>query len=354
MKFYPLKISEIRRESPECVSIAFDVPPALHDTFQFTQGQYLTLRTELQGQEVRRSYSLCSSPLDREWRVAVKKVDGGQFSSFANDSLKVGSQLEVAAPEGRFYPAAVAPDAISHYVLFAAGSGITPVISILKTVLRLAPESRVTLVYGNKRSASIIFREEIEGLKNKYLNRLQVVHVLSRERPDAEWQHGRINQNLLQQMAEKLPELLEGDQYFICGPEEMIHSVREELEKRGISKSKIHFELFGTNQANAQKMHMPVSELVVSRAEIQLDGLRFDLPIHEGQTILDAAEAAGTDLPYACRGGVCCTCRAKLLEGAVEMDANYALDEDEVEAGFILTCQSHPKTPTLKVNFDIK
>lgn len=354
MKFYPLKISEIRRESPECVSIAFEVPPSLHQTFHFTQGQYLTLRTELQGQEVRRSYSLCSSPLDQEWRVAVKKVDGGQFSTFANDQLTTGSQLEVSPPDGRFFPESVAPNSVRHYVLMAAGSGITPVMSILKTVLRQSPESRVTLIYGNKRSASIIFREEIEGLKNRYLDRLQVVHVLSRERPDAAWQHGRINQNLLQQMAENLPELLEGDQYFICGPEEMIHCVREELEKKGISKSKIHFELFGTNQSNAHRNNAATSDRVVSHAEIQLDGLRFDLPIHEGEAILDAALAAGADLPFACRGGVCCTCRAKLEEGTVEMDVNYALDESEVEAGFILTCQSHPKTPKLKVNFDIK
>lgn len=354
MKFYPLKIAEIRRESPECVSIAFEMPPALREIFQFTQGQHLTLKTELQGQEVRRSYSLCSSPADAEWRVAVKKVEGGLFSAFANEQLEAGAQLDVAPPEGRFYPASVALDTVAHYVLFAAGSGITPVMSILKTVLRQSPASRVTLVYGNRHARSIIFLEEIEGLKNRYLDRLQVVHILSRERPDAAWQHGRINEALLDQMAEKLPAILEGDQYFICGPEEMIHCLRGELEKRGIPKSKIHFELFGTNQSKGPKAGAVIGERVVARAEIQLDGLQFEVPIHEGEAVLDAALAVGADLPFACKGGVCCTCRAKLLEGAVEMDVNYALDPEEVEAGFILTCQSHPVTPTLKVSFDIK
>lgn len=354
MKFYPLKISDIRRETPECVSIAFEVPPALQETFHFIQGQYLTLRAELGGEEVRRSYSLCSSPLEKEWRVAVKKVDGGLFSTFANEQLKTGQVLEVAPPDGRFFPNGLAADTAANYVFFAAGSGITPVISIIKTVLKQSPETQVTLVYGNRKAGSVIFREAIDGLKNKYLGRFQVIHILSQERVDVPWQSGRIDAQRLTQLFEKLPDLLKADQFFICGPEAMIHSVREALESRQIAKAHIHLELFGTSQGYAKKSQQKVSETVVATAEIRLDGVRFDVPIHEGQAILDAALAAGADLPFACKGGVCCTCRAKLTEGKVEMDANYALDEEEVEAGFILTCQAHPKTSVLKVDFDIK
>lgn len=354
MRFYPLKISEVRRETPDCVSIAFDVPDDLAGVFQYRQGQYLTLRTHIGQEEVRRSYSLCSSPLDRQWRVAIKKVAGGVFSTFSNEKFKKGDTLEVAPPDGRFFPAGLSLDAPGHYVLFAAGSGITPILSILKTVLRQSPESRVTLVYGNKNAASVIFREEIEGLKNLYLGRLRVVYILSRERVDTEWQRGRIDQQRLDQIFEKLPDLLAGDQYFVCGPDEMTACVRENLEKQGVPTSKIHFELFGTGNKSRQHQSVAVSETVVAHAEIKLDGILFDVPIHEGQMVLDAALAAGADLPFACKGGVCCTCRAKLTEGAVEMEVNYALDPEEVEAGFILTCQSHPKTKTLKVDFDTK
>ncbi|MBL7826625.1 MAG: phenylacetate-CoA oxygenase/reductase subunit PaaK [Saprospiraceae bacterium] len=354
MKFYPLKISDIRRETQECVSIAFDVPSELQGTFQFTQGQYLTLRTHLGNEEVRRSYSLCSSPLENEWRVAVKKVDGGVFSTFANETLKRGDTLEVAPPDGRFFPEGLQVDKPGEYVFFAAGSGITPVISIIKTILERSPESRITLVYGNKRAATVIFREQIEGLKNRHLGNFQVVHILSQERVDVPWQSGRINADRLNDLLEMLPEVLNADQFFICGPEDMIHTVRAGLEARNIPKQKIHLELFGTNQQRHQKQQQKTSGTVIATAEIKLDGVRFEVPIHEGQALLDAAMAVGADMPFACKGGVCCTCRAKLTEGKVEMEANYALDEDEVEAGFILTCQSHPLTPTLKVDFDQK
>ncbi len=354
MKFYPLKISDVRRETKDCVSIAFEVPEDLKEAFKFTQGQYLTLRTHIGEEDVRRSYSLCSSPLEASWRVAIKKVDGGVFSSFSNEKLKKGDYLEVALPDGRFFPATLGIEPEGKYVLFAAGSGITPIISILKTVLETAPKSEVTLVYGNKNAASVIFREEIEGLKNRYLGRLRVIHVLSRERMDTEWQRGRIDKERLAMIFEKMPDMLSADQYFVCGPEEMTANVRESLEKHGVSKSKIHFELFGTGKQAAKKQVVATPETVIAHAEIRLDGVRFDVPIHEGQAVLDAALAAGADLPFACKGGVCCTCRAKLTEGEVEMEVNYALDPHEVEAGFILACQSHPKTPVIKVDFDVK
>lgn len=354
MRFYPLKISDVRRETSDCVSIEFEVPETQLDVFQYTQGQYLTLRTHIGEEEVRRSYSLCSSPLEGAFRVAIKKVDGGVFSSFANEQLRKGDILEVAPPDGRFFPAAVDLMTAGHYVFFAAGSGITPILSIIKTVLWKSPQSRITLVYGNKNAASVIFREEIEGLKNRYLQRLRVVHVLSRERVDTEWQRGRIDEEKLAQILDKIPDLLEGDQFFVCGPEEMTAGVRTTLEKHGVSKSKIHFELFGTGNKARKKQTAEVSANIVAHAEVRLDGLVFEVPIHEGQAVLDAALAVGADLPFACKGGVCCTCRAKLTEGVVEMEVNYALDPHEVEAGFILTCQSIPKTPTIKVDFDVK
>ncbi|MCB0524991.1 MAG: phenylacetate-CoA oxygenase/reductase subunit PaaK [Lewinellaceae bacterium] len=354
MKFYSLHISDIRQETPECVSIAFEVPKDLQSEFQYRQGQHLTVRMQMNGEEVRRSYSLCSSPLEEGWRIAVKKVEGGVFSTFANEQLKKGDLLEVAAPDGRFFPENLDIKAGDHVVLFAAGSGITPVISIIKSLLVSNPDCQISLIYGNKNAASVIFLEEIEGLKNRYLGRFQVFHVLSRARTDVDWQRGRIDQERLQLIFKKMPDLLEGNHYFICGPEEMLLSVRESLEKNGISKSNIHFELFGTGKVGEKKKAAVVSENIVAQAEIRLDGLRFDVPIHGGEVVLDAALAAGADLPFACKGGVCCTCRAKLVEGEVDMEVNYALDPEEVEAGFILTCQATPKTKSLKIDFDTK
>jgi ring-1,2-phenylacetyl-CoA epoxidase subunit PaaE len=200
----------------------------------------------------------------------------------------------------------------------------------------------------------VIFREEIEGLKNRYLGRFQVIHILSQERVDVPWQSGRITAARLDEMLEVMPDILGADQFFVCGPEEMIACVREGLQSRGIPKDHVHFELFGTGQHKQKKSQQPVSDAVIATAEIRLDGVRFDVPVREGQAVLDAALATGADLPFACKGGVCCTCRAKLTEGKVEMEANYALDEEEVEAGFILTCQAHPLTPVIKVDFDIK
>ena len=365
MQFFPLKIKNLRRETSDCVSIAFDVPGHIKPNFNFIQGQYLTLKTSIGGEEIRRSYSICSSPCDDELRIAVKRVEGGIFSTFANQKLEKGNILEVAAPDGRFYPIKTVHTEIAqkHYVLIAAGSGITPILSILKTVLKTEPESEVTLIYGNRNTASIIFREEIEGLKNKYMERLRVFHVLSRERMDSDLFHGRIDSFKIKQIFDKIPDLLSKEtsterggqltQFFICGPEDMINDVRNALAERGVDRHNIHFELFGTNKKAANINHS-LSEKVISIATIRLDGVSFDVPIHEGEAVLDAALAVGADLPFACKGGVCCTCRAKLTEGAVEMDVNYALDPEEVEAGFILTCQSKPQTAKITVNFDIK
>jgi ring-1,2-phenylacetyl-CoA epoxidase subunit PaaE len=354
MKFYTLKIAEIRRETADCVSIVFEMPAELRHVFTFRQGQYLTLRAHLDETEVRRSYSLCTAPQEGDLRVAVKKVQGGIFSTFVNEKLRKGDVLEVAPPEGRFFPESLTLPPSSHGVFFAAGSGITPILSIIKTVLLTSSSTRVTLFYGNKNAQSVIFREEIEGLKNRYMGRIRVVYILSRERVDTAWQHGRIDGSRMEQLVENIPDMLKGDQFFVCGPEDMTHAVREGLEKQGVSKAKIHFELFGVGKGKAGAVSDAVSDRVVAHAEIRLDGVLFDVPIHEGQAVLDAAMAAGADLPFACKGGVCCTCRAKLTEGTVEMEVNYALDPHEVAAGYILTCQARPTTKTIKVDFDTK
>ena len=352
MNFYALKIKEIRRETADCVSLLFDVPPPYSSDFKFIQGQYLTLKTTIEGAEIRRSYSLCSSPLDGELRIAVKKVEGGIFSTFANEKLKKGTILEVAAPDGRFYtPLSIAHQ--KHYVLIAVGSGITPIFSILKTILKTEPQSKITLIYGNKNASSVIFREDIEALKNKYMERLRVIHILSRERVDAELFHGRINALKIKELCLKMPEILRGSEYFLCGPEDMINDLKTEFLNSGIDKKHLHFELFGT-QKHAVKTHIAPSEKIVATAKITLDGICFDLPIHEGEAVLDAALRMGADLPFACKAGVCCTCRAKLTHGAVEMEVNYALDHNEIEAGFILTCQAMPRTAHLAVDYDVK
>jgi ring-1,2-phenylacetyl-CoA epoxidase subunit PaaE len=352
MIFHTLKIKEVRKETTDCVSILFDIPEHLTPNFTFKQGQYLTLKANVEGEEIRRSYSICSAPFENELRIAIKKVEGGKFSTFTNEKLKKGDTLEVASPDGRF-TTLLNFNHKKHYVLIAAGSGITPILSILKSVLKEEPQSEITLIYGNKNAASVIFREEIEGLKNKYMQRLRVFHVLSRERVDAELLHGRINAMKIKAFSEKISEILRGSEYFLCGPEDMINDIRQVLSEHQIDAKNIHFELFGTNKKN--HTHAVIStEKVVSTATIKLDGISFDVPIHEGEMVLDAALRMGADLPFACKGGVCCTCRAKITEGVVDMVVNYALDHDELERGYILTCQAMPKTARVVIDFDVK
>ncbi len=349
--FYPLRVKAIQRETADCVSVAFDLPTDLRPVFEYLPGQYLTLRTELDGEEVRRSYSICSAVTDDALRVAIKKLPGGRFSTFANEQLRVGDTLEVMAPAGRF-TLRLDPEREGHYVGFAAGSGITPVMSILKSVLTTEQKSRFTLFFGNRTSDSIIFREELEGLKNRYLNRLSVHHILSREHTGSDLFTGRIDQEKVGTFLDRLIDQSEVDGFFICGPEEMIHTVREELYNRGVPKEKVHFELFGTAVSKKRVIREDEPE-VQSTILIKLDGNRIEFSLSSrGDTILDAALKAGADLPYACKGGVCSTCRARLESGEIEMDVNYALEPDEVEAGFILTCQSHPKSARVEVDFD--
>ena len=356
LHFHSLKIKDIKRETQNCVSISFEIPKQLKKEFEFLQGQSLTLRKIIEGEEIRRSYSICTSPLDNEVRVAVKKVQGGLFSTFANTELKTGDVIEVMPPSGNFYTE-LNPSNKKNYVAFAAGSGITPVISLIKTTLLTEPQSTFTLVFGNKNHSSIIFKEELEGLKDKYIERFRLYHILSRERMEAEINYGRINAEKCLQLT-KLIDLDAADEFFICGPEEMIFGVRDFLQEKGIDKRKIHFELFTTPLRKASRYKPPVvseTNKETSKITVTLDGRSFDFNLdYDSNNILDAALAQGADLPYACKGGVCTTCKAKLIEGKIEMEVNYGLEADEVEAGYILTCQSHPRSEKVVVDFDVK
>ncbi len=354
-KFYPLQVKKITRETNDAVSVSFDVPEELKEIFRYKQGQYLTLKTKVDGEEVRRSYSLCSSPLDDHWRIAIKKVPGGLFSTYASEVLKPGDAIEVMPPNGRFYKELYTTQA-KNYLAFAAGSGITPILSIIETTLRTEPNSSFTLVYGNRNRNNIIFKEELEALKNRFIERFRLYHILSREKTDAPLNHGRIDAEKCAYIFSKLVDNKSIDEYFLCGPEEMIFSVKDYLESQQIDQSKIHFELFTTNKKSSAFISHITGQAdngPMSKITVKLDGIEqsFNLA-YDGESILDAALHEGADLPFACKGGVCCTCKARLTEGEVIMEVNYGLEPDEVAAGFILTCQSHPKTSVVKVDFD--
>lgn len=351
-KFHTLTISDIRRETEDTVSIAFDIPAELKQDYFFQSGQYLTLRTDIDGEDTRRSYSLSSAPHENEWRVAIKKIEGGKFSSLANEKLTIGQNLEVMTPAGHFHLNA-SPVHQKSYVLIAAGSGITPIISIAKTILQEEPLSDITLFYGNKGFASIIYREEIEALKNKYMDRLRVVHILSRESLGNAIQKGRIDSDKLEKLHKAFLANTIIDEIFVCGPEEMIHSVKDNYSAY-VDPKNIHFELFTTAGSTIEKAPKnPNEPSIASNVKVIIDGDTIELALDsDGDSILDAAFKAGGDLPFACKGGVCCTCKARILEGTASMDINYALEQDEIEAGYILTCQAHPTSKTLTVSFD--
>jgi len=357
--FHKVRIKEIRKETSDCVSISFDIPPQLRESFSFEHGQNITIRKHINGEETRRSYSICSAPFDKELRVAVKRVEGGIFSTLANSALRAGDELEILPPTGKFNTT-LDPGNKKKYLAFAAGSGITPVISIIKTTLLVEPHSSFTLVYGNRSRSSIIFFETLEGLKNKYMNRLSLVHVLSREKTESHINYGRIDIEKLMELSKLLNYEVQ-DEIFICGPESMIFSVKEFLEQKGVDKRKIHFELFTTpgmkksSSGLSDDKNHETSSGSKSKITIKLDGRKFDFDLsYDDDSILDASLKQGADLPYACKGGVCCTCKARLLEGQVAMDVHWGLEDEEIQQGYILTCQSHPKTSKVVVDFDIK
>ncbi|MFT6501861.1 MAG: ring-1,2-phenylacetyl-CoA epoxidase subunit PaaE [Crocinitomicaceae bacterium] len=350
--FHSLVANDIINETEDTVSIAFDVPSELSDDYKFKSGQYLTLRADINNEDTRRSYSLCSSPFENELRVAVKQVPNGKFSTYANNDLKVGMSVDVMTPSGNF---ALTTDSNNSksYVLFAAGSGVTPIFSIAKSALHEEPNSDVTLFYGNKGFASIIFREEIEALKNQYMDRLRVVHVLSRESLGNPLQKGRIDKEKADKLFDGLLKGVDIDAVYVCGPEQMIHAVKDSMTEKGVDASKIHFELF-TTPSTEKKIELPTNAPKIdANVIVIIDDEEIELNLSsDGMNILDAAQAAGGDVPYACKGGVCCTCKAKIIEGTARMDVNYALEPDEVAEGFILTCQAHPTSDKLIVSFD--
>lgn len=354
-KFHPLKVLDIRKETKDCAVISFDVPADLQPEFQYKQGQHLTLRTTIDGQEVRRSYSLCSSPIENQWQVAVKKISGGLFSTFVNETLKKGQSIDVMAPNGVFFKD-IQPEKAKNYIAFAAGSGITPILSIIKTHLALEPNSTFKLFYLNRSVKSIIFKEEIELLKNRYFGRFEIFHFLTKEHRSVELFNGRFTKEKLQVLTDKIIDVPEVSDCFICGPEEMIFLIRDELVAAGLPKEKIHYELFTSGNSDADKQRInQILEQKVQGTEVTIidGGKEFHFTMGEDfDNILDGALAAGADLPYACKGGVCSTCRCQVVEGTVAMKLNYALDESEIKRNYILSCQAVPTSSKIVVDFD--
>lgn len=352
--FHPLTVRDVRRETADCVSLALEVPPALAGLFRHTQGQYLNVRRRQGGEELRRSYSICSGVDDGELRIAVKAVPEGRFSSWANSGLKAGDTLEAMPPEGRFF-VPIDPANAKHYVAFAAGSGITPVLSLVKTTLAREPRSRFTLVYGNRALDSVIFNEALEDLKDKHLARLALYHVFSREPQEVELFNGRLDRAKVAQFLRTLIPPATIDEAFVCGPDPMMADVEAELLAAGVPRERIHIERFGAPapRQGARQAQKQVSSSHAAQVTVIVDGMRYRFELApDGPSVLDAALKAGADLPYACKSGVCCTCRARVLEGEVRMDANYTLEAEEIARGFRLSCQSHPVTPTLTFDYD--
>ena len=350
-KFYQIKVKEVRREIEDAVSVAFDIPEGLMSTFTFSPGQYVTLKTNVQGEELRRSYSICSAPHEGELRVAIKQIEGGKFSTYANQTLKEGDSLEAMPPMGNFkWSQGTEP---SHLVGWAAGSGITPMMSIAKTVLQSDEHSTFTLFYGNKNSNSIIFKDELEDLKNSFVDRLEVHHILSREDQGSDATNGRIDGDKVKSFNHKFFDINTATGHYLCGPLGMIESVTETLQELGTAKEKIHFELFNTTSSSSAKQKETASSSSEwSSVTVVLDGEETHFEMKGKEYLLDAALDAGADVPYACKGAVCCTCRAKVLEGSAEMVMNYALVDEEVKEGYVLTCQTRATSEKLVVSFD--
>jgi ring-1,2-phenylacetyl-CoA epoxidase subunit PaaE len=350
-RFHTLSISEVRRETADAVSIAFAVPDALHDEYGYTPGQYLTLRATIAGEDVRRSYSICSGLDDGELRIAIKRVEGGAFSTWANEQLQPGGKLDVMTPDGRF-GVPIEPGSKRTLVAFAAGSGITPILSIARTVLK-RESGRFFLFYGNRTTAGIMFRDALQDLKDLYLSRIAVFHVLSREQQDLAVLNGHLDVEKVGLVMRSLVTPTDVDQAFVCGPQPMIEGLEKSLSDLGIVRDRIHVERF-TPGVGGRRPSVVVSPTAKQKAiaTIISEGARFDIPVAEGEAIIDAAIRAGRSLPYSCKGGMCCTCRARLLEGRVEMAVNYSLEPWETDAGYVLTCQSHPVTERVVIDYD--
>ncbi len=360
-RFHSLQICDVRQETADSVSIAFQVPADLREAYRFKQGQFLTLKSIVNGEELRRSYSICVSTrqydVQGRLRVGIKQVQGGKFSNWAKQHLQAGQSLDVMTPDGRFNIPLQA-DAARHYLGIAGGSGITPMLSIIETTLETETGSHFTLLYGNRNSASVMFLEELDGLKSRFLQRLQLVHILSDEPQEIDLFHGVLDQARCTQLltALQLPARL--DHAFICGPEPMMNAAEAALLAAGVPAKAISIERFGTPLPMGSPPPQAFSKAPDDSAPkaqvwLTIDGKARQMQVpYEGQAILDAGLAAGANLPYACKGGVCCTCRAKVLEGEVRMDKNYTLEPEEIRQGFVLTCQAHPVSAVVRISFD--
>ncbi len=354
-RFHALTVTEVVPDTRDAVIVTLKPQPGEEDIFRFFQGQYLTFRRNFDGHEVRRCYSICAGTEDGHLKVGIKRVDGGAFSCWANENLRPGDMVEAMPPRGSFY-AAIEPDKDRFYLGFAGGSGITPILSILKTVLAREPGAQFTLVYANRQVSSIMFREELEDLKNRYLGRLHIIHILKGDAQDTELFSGRVDREKLDELFETLIDPQDIDQAFLCGPHGMMKSVREGLEGHGVPADRIKQELFKSDQPG----RLPTNQRPVPTGDkakeadlkLTLDGTTREIHMLPGETVLEAAHRNSIDAPYSCCAGVCSTCRGKLLEGEVEMSANHSLEDDEIRDGYILTCQSRPLTKRLIVTYD--
>ncbi|WP_031406141.1 1,2-phenylacetyl-CoA epoxidase subunit PaaE [Thiomonas sp. FB-Cd] len=354
--FYPLRVRAVEPDTDEAMIVSFDVPEEFADRFAFTQGQYLNVRARIDGAEVRRSYSVCAGVDDGVLRIGVRRVRGGVFSNWIAEHLHAGDSIEIMPPQGRFY-VAIDPAAKRHYLGIAGGSGITPVLSIMKTVLAREPRSRFTLLYGNRSLKSTMFKEELEDLKNRYLTRVVLHHVFSEESADSPLHHGMLDGARIAQFLARVVQPDAIDHAFVCGPYQMNDEAEAALREAGVGAERIHVERFGLPQGQAAAgavMHSAqAQDAAQSKVSIVRDGQRRDVNFRKGDpSILDVAIASGMDLPFSCTSGVCGTCRARLLQGQVRMDRNFALEKTDLEAGFILCCQAHPLTEQVEISFD--
>src|SRR5215831_3376660 len=352
-RFHRLAVSGLRRETADAVSLTFAIPQQLAGDYSFAPGQYLTLRTMMDGEEVRRSYSICSGPDDGELRIAVKKVDGGAFSTWAADELKAGDELDVMTPTGRFGVQPAPKEARTH-VGFAAGSGITPILSIVKGVLAREPNSKFFLFYSNRSTEGVMFREALEELKDRFLERLSLFHVISGEEQDLPILHGRLDGEKVRVLLRSLVPASDVDHVFICGPTAMSEDIEATCRDIGIAEDRTHVERFVSGLGGKPRPKAVIAPTAPPKAfaSLIIDGKRREVPVAEGEAILDAALRGGVDLPFACKGGMCSTCRAKLVEGEAEMELNYSLEPWELKAGFVLTCQAKPVSEKVVVDYD--
>jgi ring-1,2-phenylacetyl-CoA epoxidase subunit PaaE len=355
--FHPLRVRSVQPDTEEAVIVSFEVPDALRPVFGFIQGQYLTLRKEIDGQDLRRSYSICAGLDDGELRVGVRKVAGGVFSNWINEHLKPGDTLQVMAPQGRFF-VPIEPQAQRHHLGIAGGSGVTPILSIMKTVLAREPASRFTLIYGNRKLRSTMFKEELDDLKDRYMTRLVIHHVFSDEHTEAAIHSGVLDRDKLAEFLQQLVPAAGISHAYICGPFQMNDEAEAALLAAGVPEERIHIERFGIAQKGGGHVGAVLHQAHATDAAkavvtIVRDGMQREfLFSREQPSILDAASEAGLEVPFSCTSGVCGTCRCKLLEGKVRMERNFALDKKEVAAGYVLACQSHPTTERVVLSFD--